>query len=269
MYKEVSILVLMDLPFLQEERWKIREFFTTFQSLFLWIFRSYTSIWQTLTRWLTRFQSLFLWIFRSYDLIRCWVCQDKSVVSILVLMDLPFLHNKALTIVLKYKRFQSLFLWIFRSYSIMTSTTNTATRMFQSLFLWIFRSYTTRINSLQKNDVFQSLFLWIFRSYCKLYCRACSRIQVSILVLMDLPFLPKTGHSEIENTHWVSILVLMDLPFLRRHFNWLVVWQPHVSILVLMDLPFLHNRAVAQYPARWIVSILVLMDLPFLQRYLL
>ena len=40
--------------------------FTKFQSLFLWIFRSYSGAVSTLDRVRELFQSLFLWIFRSY-----------------------------------------------------------------------------------------------------------------------------------------------------------------------------------------------------------
>ena len=40
--------------------------------------------------------------------------------------------------------------------------------------------------------------------------------NVSILVLMDLPFLQKTAEKKSPVTPVVSILVLMDLPFLHR-----------------------------------------------------
>ena len=39
----------------------------------------------------------------------------------------------------------------------------------------------------------------------------------------------------------VSILVLMDLPFLRTSAGFKCIYGPGVSILVLMDLPFLHQ----------------------------
>ena len=87
-----------------------------FQSLFLWIFRSYVQkkttklcpkscfnpcsygssvltdngflIKRKGTDW---FQSLFLWIFRSYEKENLYISISKESVSILVLMDLPFL----------------------------------------------------------------------------------------------------------------------------------------------------------------------------------
>ena len=40
----------------------------------------------------------------------------RFTVSILVLMDFPFLHMKKFNITKDFQRFQSLFLWIFRSY---------------------------------------------------------------------------------------------------------------------------------------------------------
>ena len=61
---------------------------------------------------------------------------------------------------------------------------------------------------------FQSLFLWIFRSYdFKRFTKALED-YVSILVLMDLPFLQKFPASLLQDLT-VSILVLMDLPFLH------------------------------------------------------
>ena len=63
---------------------------------------------------------------------------------------------------------------------------------------------------------FQSLFLWIFRSYYN------------------------SGYDYFEN-FCVSILVLMDLPFLRLKNNDYEIVLQEVSILVLMDLPFLLN----------------------------
>ena len=85
---------------------------------------------------------------------------------------------------------------------------------------------------------FQSLFLWIFRSYdFKRFTKALED-YVSILVLMDLPFLLKmTG---TLNRKKVSILVLMDLPFLQMLAMDYESLKLGVSILVLMDLPFLH-----------------------------
>ena len=62
-----------------------------FQSLFLWIFRSYEMLYARLNNLPYEFQSLFLWIFRSY-----WI---------------DAIDNNGF----KFE-FQSLFLWIFRSY---------------------------------------------------------------------------------------------------------------------------------------------------------
>ena len=65
----VSILVLMDLPFLH-------------------------NIAVTLQVNPLPFQSLFLWIFRSYRIFKNYKRSSKSEVSILVLMDLPFLQSR-------------------------------------------------------------------------------------------------------------------------------------------------------------------------------
>ena len=62
------------------------------------------------------FQSLFLWIFRSYIRRTVDSAYSSYPVSILVLMDLPFLLIKIEDIMLDMELFQSLFLWIFRSY---------------------------------------------------------------------------------------------------------------------------------------------------------
>ena len=64
-------------------------------------------------------------------------------VSILVLMDLPFLRYDKDDNAYFIKKFQSLFLWIFRSYEDDVSYEFKKEFMFQSLFLWIFRSYLT------------------------------------------------------------------------------------------------------------------------------
>ena len=131
-------------------------------------------------------------------------------------MDLPFLRTDEAVYRIQQCRFQSLFLWIFRSYVEFYSTKEEAVKKFQSLFLWIFRSYKL-IQKFMKN--------W--------------KIIVSILVLMDLPFLLKKEQESIFYTVQVSILVLMDLPFLHAESLGGNRWGFGVSILVLMDLPFL------------------------------
>ena len=55
---------------------------------------------------------------------------------------------------------------------------------------------------------------------------------------MDLPFLHKTKSYNPVKIH-VSILVLMDLPFLQMKVKNVRQLGKDVSILVLMDLPFL------------------------------
>ena len=71
--------------------------------------------------------------------------------------------------------------------------------------------------------------------------------------------------NDVQQKH-VSILVLMDLPFLQPIPEY--VWEAHreVSILVLMDLSFLLYFTVAKRATEKEVSILVLMDLSFLRR---
>ncbi len=158
----------MDLPFL-------RDFYTQnssgrlmFQSLFLWIFRSYTVEeiedlkigyeFQSLFLWIFRsykfkngkivlypnkFQSLFLWIFRSYTLLSESIYGIWLLVSLLVLMDLSFLQKEFIEDGGYIFKFQSLFLWIFRSYASGRLINRSMLNQFQSLFLWIFRSYRT------------------------------------------------------------------------------------------------------------------------------
>ena len=63
-----------------------------FQSLFLWIFRSYMAICICILINYIGFQSLFLWIFRSYIYFYIDNAGKLSTVSILVLMDLSFLQ---------------------------------------------------------------------------------------------------------------------------------------------------------------------------------
>ena len=90
----VSILVLMDLSFLQIVLYPNKEYDIEFQSLFLWIFRSYAPKKADKEVKEETFQSLFLWIFRSYPLKSAGINQNPAVVSILVLMDLSFLHEE-------------------------------------------------------------------------------------------------------------------------------------------------------------------------------
>ena len=88
---------------------------------------------------------------------------------------------------------------------------------------------------------FQSLFLWIFRSYKLVKDNMLlSAVYVSILVLMDLPFLQVDSSQARKFDKQVSILVLMDLPFLQYLMTMTFLFTMKVSILVLMDLPFLH-----------------------------
>ena len=140
----------------------------------------------------------------------------NSNVSILVLMDLSFLQAIKVTIVKNDKKFQSLFLWIFRSYKKQTEKIVNFRHTFQSLFLWIFRSYikmeqrSLKINKsfnpcsygsfvLTYNQLkYESNFLKSFNpcSYGSFVLTKKERqqrrrlLRVSILVLMDLSFLP-------------------------------------------------------------------------------
>ena len=135
------------------------------------------------------FQSLFLWIFRSYRVtLRVW--KMRFLVSILVLMDLPFLLVNTVYWIFAMKRFNPC------SYG---SSVLTLRRGAVLLLHWI---------------EFQSLFLWIFRSYLKINKTRGGSGSVSILVLMDLPFLHWYVHEGPQRAA-VSILVLMDLPFLH------------------------------------------------------
>ena len=89
------------------------------------------------------FQSLFLWIFRSYALNYDDYLQQGVDVSILVLMDLPFLQPSWLP---HRKKLAGCFNPCSYGSSVLTKMKNTMKQvqvyLFQSLFLWIFRSYT-------------------------------------------------------------------------------------------------------------------------------
>ena len=139
------------------------------------------------------FQSLFLWIFRSYRLGRwhtyalpdCFnpcsygssVLTEKiryyksvyQIVSILVLMDLPFLPSVYMTKDEILKLFQSLFLWIFRSYEKSN-----------------FEKLPTGLSFNPCSYGSSVLTRWTIT-----LCQA--KRPVSILVLMDLPFLRRAS----------------------------------------------------------------------------
>ena len=153
----------MDLPFLHMELNKNLEKVLEFQSLFLWIFRSYTGKEMTFVNGISEFQSLFLWIFRSYKVVDGEIGFAESV-SILVLMDLPFLQRTTYDNKLVIIGFNPC-------------------------------SYGSSVLTMQEFKItsdesgFQSLFLWIFRSYSLPEWTLTGMELVSILVLMDLPFL--------------------------------------------------------------------------------
>ena len=114
----------MDLSFLHYI--KILELinYILFQSLFLWIFRSYLHKLMTDYVIIEKFQSLFLWIFRSYLEPVVAGCNFQGTVSILVLMDLSFLLIQVIEDCSNVlNEFQSLFLWIFRSYDLCERST--------------------------------------------------------------------------------------------------------------------------------------------------
>ena len=118
--------------------------------------------------------------------------QKSTVVSILVLMDLSFLHTIMNGMQGMQGKFQSLFLWIFRSYTLLHSCI--ICRISKSFNPCSYGSFVlTYLNEMlyaRLNNMFQSLFLWIFRSYTtQTTTIAALRDLVSILVLMDLSFL--------------------------------------------------------------------------------
>ena len=113
----VSILVLMDLPFLPTIDAIHTHLKTVSFNPCSYGSSVLTGYWtMTKEQYLQKFQSLFLWIFRSYIPDGDDERQKRAAVSILVLMDLPFLHLTASRLELTENEFQSLFLWIFRSY---------------------------------------------------------------------------------------------------------------------------------------------------------
>ena len=129
----------MDLPFLQKQIVKLQNDSDMFQSLFLWIFRSYRKAISNVI--------------------------SASDVSILVLMDLPFLHYFYECLYKKRTGFQSLFLWIFRSYEVKEVPSGIDYKSFNPC------SYGSSVLT------HESFLQQFFRKF------------VSILVLMDLPFL--------------------------------------------------------------------------------
>ena len=139
----VSILVLMDLSFLLLIQLHIIRRCKKFQSLFLWIFRSYKYGENNVDKGIPMFQSLFLWIFRSYA--------SRNV-------DLPFLPvrfnpcsygSSVLTQIISSQSKCQKRCFNPCSYgssvltAYMTAETIEKVLRFQSLFLWIFRSYKT------------------------------------------------------------------------------------------------------------------------------
>ena len=142
-------------------------------------------------REIKKFQSLFLWIFRSYNNLLITFKSSTPSFNPCSYGSSVLTCKKYHVFGIKYRRFQSLFLWIFRSYSDMIQELREIKLQFQSLFLWIFRSYDRQdtdkshsfgsfnpcsygssvLTSCQKFKyrfrprAFQSLFLWIFRSY--------------------------------------------------------------------------------------------------------
>ena len=112
----VSILVLMNLPFLQKYFVTLDTETIGFQSLFLWIFRSYTL--KELSQTDIDTLSFNPCSYGSFVLTKA-IEEEKQYgiyVSILVLMDLSFLQKSLDIIADMLVKFQSLFLWIFRSY---------------------------------------------------------------------------------------------------------------------------------------------------------
>ena len=161
-----------------------------FQSLFLWIFRSYNKTINGMNGLQGKFQSLFLWIFRSYynpngNNGNC------HRVSILVLMDLSFLQPNNIRLFQTYGRFQSLFLWIFRSYE----KTMTHIISFGSCFnpcsygsFVLTQAYVETFGV--KTACFNPCSYGSFVLTKKWKIKWLTQCKVSILVLMDLSFLP-------------------------------------------------------------------------------
>ena len=165
------------------------------------------------------FQSLFLWIFRSYDSKRIELSAINNCVSILVLMDLSFLRVELVQELMLHTAFQSLFLWIFRSYFKVDGNFSRLMAEFQSLFLWIFRSYLG-ITDEELGEMIVSILVLMDLSFLQIAREILESLgyDVSILVLMDLSFLHKSGRNNADLKARVSILVLMDLSFLRKTY---------------------------------------------------
>ena len=157
------------------------------------------------------FQSLFCWICLLDNII---TCKTKLVtqVSILVLLDLPFGHS--------FPKYFTKSLFCFNP-------------CFVGSAFWTFARLAGRLCS----ALFQSLFCWICLLDFSHRLHHFHNQQVSILVLLDLPF-GLVNDKYYMRLCLVSILVLLDLPFgpdkpRLIHSNCIMV-----SILVLLDLPF-------------------------------
>ena len=110
--------------------------------------------------------------------------------------------------------------------------------------------------------------------------------NVSILVMMDLPFWPIGVPMYVRCTGfqsllwWICLFDVRDMAEVIASFMfqsllwWICLFDKHkiikffpfcsVSILVMMDLPFWHDKYLWFYWAHEnLVSILVMMDLPF------
>ena len=189
---QVSILVLMDLPFLLR-----------FQTI-----RQYILSW---------FQSLFLWIFRSYLKMKYIIEYGTFEVSILVLMDLPFLRAS-----------QSYNAKVWLCFNPCSYGSSVLTHFSRGSSLSYFFSFNP----------------------CSYGSSVLTKFQIQRMNLGNLSFNPCSYGSSVLTINLfvnkciqeVSILVLMDLPFLRRFCYVLKSSLNSVSILVLMDLPFLHSR---------------------------
>ena len=163
-----------------------------------------------------RFQSLFLWIFRSYGtLILSWLPNIRcfnpcSYGSFVLTQDIGSMIKSAL------KQFQSLFLWIFRSYGFNIlyfydllggfNPCSYGSFVLTKRVLDWFKLYQHSFNPCS----YGSFVLTGNKSYNSKKWK-----KVSILVLMDLSFLRELGLVDELEMLLVSILVLMDLSFLQ------------------------------------------------------
>ena len=137
--------------------------------------------------------------------------------------------------------------------------------MFQSLFYWNLLSYDLIFSGSSSPSKFQSLFYWNLLSYHLAKGYGLGQCNVSILVLLEPPLIPKRWFFRRE---WIgkfqSLFYWNLLSYYSR--DKLELQTSEVSILVLLEPPLIHGVGVVEGRGWGWVSILVLLEPPLIQR---